>query len=189
MQRPFEHLLRLQGRISEFKSLLVTSDSSEKTFIRVVPFNAVECPPAPTSGRPLFTWREYFAFRNALLRVLRRFGSVGPMGEMPLLSDRATSEAAWRFETAEPDFFVVDDMHNEWSRWNRVEASPWHVNASLLVSLVRMVQDFPGWCVYLALQEGGLTVFNDRILFEGAIFAGANSIDDLGTRCETTRPT
>jgi hypothetical protein len=51
-----------------------------------------------------------------------------------------------------------------------------------------MVQDFPGWCVYLALHEGGLTVFGDRILFEGTLFAGADSIDGLGTRCETTSP-
>jgi hypothetical protein len=111
------------------------------------------------------------------------------MGEMPLLSDWESSEAKWQSETPEPDFFVVDDMWNEWSRWNRVEASPWHVNATLLADLVRMVQDFPGWCVYLALSEGGLTVFGDRILFEGALFAGADSIDDLGTRCETTSPT
>jgi hypothetical protein len=167
----------------------MTDDSSEKTSIRVVPFSTVECPAAPTSGPPLFTWREYYEFRNALLRVLRRFGSVGPMGETPLLADWESSEAAWQPETRDPEFFVVDDMWNEWSRWTRVEAAPWRVNANLLVDIVRMVRDFPGWCVYLALEEGGLTVFGDRILFEGTLFAGSDSIDDLGTRCERTSRT
>jgi hypothetical protein len=164
-------------------------DSSEKASIRVVPFSTAECPQAPTSGPPLFSWREYYGFRNAVLQVLRRFGSVGPMGEMPLLADWESSEEAWRSETRDPDFFVVDDMWNEWSRWNRVEASPWHVSASVLADLVHMVRDYPGWCVYLALEQGGLTVFGDRILFEGTLFAGSDSIDDLGTRCEKTRPT
>jgi hypothetical protein len=98
------------------------------------------------SGPPLFTWREYYALRNSLLRVLNEFGSVGPMGEMPLLD-----------------------------------------TTDLLVDVTRMLTMWPEWCVYFALTEGGLTVFHDRIRYEGALFAGASSIDELGRRCESTK--
>jgi hypothetical protein len=170
------------------KLIFMPSDSNQKSPIRVLPFSTQECPAAPSSGPPLFTWREYYAFRNALLRVLRAYGTVGPMGEMPLLADWESSEAAWPSETSAPDFFVVDDMWNDRSRWNRVEASPWLVNTALLWDVVLMVQNFPDWCVYLALQEGGLTVFGNRILYEGTLFAGTQSIEDLGTRCQSLKP-
>ena len=166
----------------------VANPLGEKPGVRVIPFNTDECAAAPESGPPLFTWREYYTFRNALLRVLQRYGTVGPMGEMPILEDWEASESAWLAGTEDPDFFVVGDMWNEWSRWNRVEASPWLTTTSLLVDVTRMLQMFPGWCVYFALTEGGLTVFQDRILYEGPLFAGSSSIDDVGSRCESTRP-
>src|SRR6266540_5394597 len=53
------------------------TDSTHKPLIRVVPFSKDEYPAAPTSGPPLFTWREYYRFRNALLGVLRAYGTSG----------------------------------------------------------------------------------------------------------------
>lgn len=120
---------------------------------------------------------------------MRAYGTVGPMGEMPICEDWESSEAAWQFETSDPDFFVPDDMWNQWSRWNRVEASPWLVNNRLLWDLVLMVPAFSDWCVYLALEAGGLTVFGNRILYEGELFIGSQSIDDLGNRCQSVKPT
>ena len=155
--------------------------------VRVIPFSTDECAAAPTSGPPLFTWREFHTFRNSLLQVLKDYGSVGPMGEMPILEDWEASESAWEVAESDPDFFVVDDMWNQWSRWNRVEAAPWLVTADLLVDVTQMLSAFPEWCVYFALTEGGLTVFHDRILFEGALFSGASSIDDLSRRGESTK--
>src|SRR5439155_14605253 len=93
------------------------TDSTHKPLIRVVPFRKDECPAAPTSGPPLFTWREYCRFRNALLGVLRAYGTVGPMGEMPIREDWGSAQAAWQSETSDPDFFVPDDLWNQWSRW------------------------------------------------------------------------
>jgi hypothetical protein len=110
------------------------------------------------------------------------------MGEMPILEDWEASESAWQAAQADPDFFVVADMWNEWSRWSRVEASPWLVTANLLVEVTHTLLAFPQWCVYFALTEGGLTVFQDRILHEGPLFEGSSSIDELGTRCQSTRP-
>jgi len=162
------------------------TDSVSKPKIRVVPFSTDECPKAPTSGPPLFTWRDFYAFRNSVLRTLQNYGTVGPMGEMPILRSWEASQAARRADTRRPDFFVVDDMWNSWSRWNRVEAASHLVNTQLLWDLVRMLEGFPGWCVYLALGRGGLTVFAHRILWEGALFDGAQSIEELGSRCGAT---
>jgi len=150
---------------------------------RVVPFAKTEYEPADKSGPPLFSWREYYCFRNELLRVLQPYGTVGPMGELPIFDDWETSNEAWEAGTRNPDFFVVDDMYNQYDRWNRVEASPWFVTTRLLHDLVALVQRWPGWCVYLALTKGGLTVLEDRILYEGELFADARSVDELGEKC------
>src|SRR5258705_5757134 len=132
--------------------------------IHVGPFLKEEYTPADHSGTSLFTWREYYLFRNALLNVLQPYGTVGPMGEMPILDDWDRSNDAWQGGASNPDFFVVADMRNEYDRWNRVEASPWLVNKALLHELIAMVRVWPGWCVYLALTKGGLTILGDRIL-------------------------
>ena len=156
--------------------------------IRVVPFSHSECPRAPTSGPPLFTWREFYSFRNTLLRILSRYGTTGPSGELPILETWELSEDAWKSGTSNPDFFVVSDMWNQWSRWNRVESSPQYINTDVLTELVTMLLDWTDWCVYLALREGGLTVFSNRILYEGNLFQGAESIEVLAERCAMKEP-
>jgi hypothetical protein len=150
---------------------------------RVVPFAKDEYTPADKTGPPLFTWREYYTFRNDLLGVLQPYGSAGPMGKTPILDDWEASEGAWLGGTSNPDFFVVSDMYNEYDRWNRVEADPWLVNTELLRDLIAMVKRWPGWCVYLAIVQGGFTVLGDCILYEGDLFAGASSVEELGERC------
>lgn len=154
---------------------------------RVIRFAKEEYTPADSSGPPLFTWREFYGFRNELLRVLQPYGTVGPMGEMTMLENWEASEEAWKSGTPNPDFFVVDDMYNEYDRWNRVEASASLVGKQLLNDLVFFIRRWPGWCVYLALGLRGLTVLGDRILHEGDLFAGASSIAELGERCESAK--
>jgi hypothetical protein len=156
--------------------------------IRVVPFAKSECPPTEGSGPPLFTWRDYYTFRNSVLRVLGKYGTVGPSGEMPILETWEESEDAWKSGNQNPDFFVVSDMYNSRFRWNRVEASPWLVNGDLLTELVAMLFNWPEWCIYLALIDGGLTIFRNRILYEGTLFEGCASIGDLAARCASKKP-
>jgi len=155
--------------------------------IRVIPFSKQEFTPANMSGPPLFTWREYYHFRNLLLRVLQPYGTVGPMGKIPILDTWEESQAAWYVGVPNPDFFVPEDMWNQHSRWNRVEAEPWLVSTTLLHDLVVMVRDWPGWCVYLALIKGGLAISGDRILYEGDLFTGATSVEELARRCASTK--
>ena len=41
---------------------------------RVVEFSVEECPKAPTSGRPLFTFEQFHTLRNETLAILSRYG-------------------------------------------------------------------------------------------------------------------
>jgi hypothetical protein len=102
---------------------------------------------------------------------------------MPILDDLEASNEAWKAGVSTPDFFVVSDMHNEYDRWHRVEASPCLVTMQLLNELIAVVQRWPGWCVYLALMQRGLTLLGNRILYEGELFDGASTVAELGERC------
>jgi hypothetical protein len=82
-----------------------------------------------------------------------------------------------------PDFYVVSDIWNYWSRWLRIEGSLRLIKRPLLDELAMTLLPLPGWCFYFALTKGGLTVFSNRILFEGPAFAGCASIDDLYQHC------
>jgi hypothetical protein len=143
--------------------------TSEPPF-RVVPFAKHEYTPSDYSA-PQYTWKEFYRFRNALLRVLKPYGTIGPMGELPILEDWETSERAWNNEDASsnPDFFVVSDMYNQHDRWNRVEASASLVSADLLQDVIAMLWAFPKWSVYF--------------------FAGARSIEEVSERCASTKRT
>ena len=66
-------------------------------------------PSVPTNVRQ-HPWRDFYTFRNSLLRVLQGHGTVGPMGEMPIREDWKASESAWQPAEADPEFFVVADM-------------------------------------------------------------------------------
>jgi hypothetical protein len=80
-----------------------------------------------------------------------------------------------------PDFFVVEDYMYGLSV--RIEASWTLAKPFLLEDLAMLLERFKEWCMYLAMIKGGLFVFHDRILFEGTLFAGCSSIEDLYHRC------
>jgi hypothetical protein len=88
--------------------------------------------------------------------------------------------------TCHPDFYVVSDIWNYWSRWIRIESTLHLIKTPLLDELAMTLHPVPGWYLYLALTKGGLTVFPDRILFEGAVFAGCGSIQEIYQRCTSS---
>lgn len=153
--------------------------------IRVVEFSAEECPKSPTSGPPLFTWQEFHSFRNEVVSILSRYGSIGPMAKLLIRESEEQSGEVWGCGSVRrnPDFFVVADLWNHWNRWVRVEADSALIKPPLLHELMMLAVQFRAWFVYLALVRGGLTVFGDRILFEGNLFAGCSSIDEIYRRC------
>ena len=73
--------------------------------IRVLEFSDEEC---PFSNRD-HTWQQFHSFRNQVFDVLASYGTVGPMGKMPILDTYEESEDDWHVSNHKPDFFVVDD--------------------------------------------------------------------------------
>jgi hypothetical protein len=103
------------------------------------------------------------------------------MGKLPILDTYEESDNEWHFATRNPDFFVVDD--DMYRNSVRVEASSTLVKPPLLDELLMLLVSLRDWSVYLALIKGGLWVFRDLVLFEGAFFADCASVADLYNRC------
>jgi len=151
---------------------------AEQPAVRVIAFSREECPFDKTREH---TWQEWHAFRNHVLDILCRYGSVGPMEKMPILDTHEESNDAWEIASKRPDFFVVDD--DLYGNSVRVEADCTLIKPVLLDELLMLLAQLGDWSVYMALIEGGLWVFNDRILYEGDFFAGCCSVNDLYHRC------
>jgi len=145
---------------------------------RVIPFSKEQC---SFDKNRVHTWQEWHSFRNDVLDILGRYGTVGPMGKLPILDTYEESTNEWHFATRKPDFFVVDD--DIYGNSARVEASSALVRPPLLDELLMLLATLRDWSVYLALINGGLWVFCDRVLFEGNFFADCSSVADLYHRC------
>jgi hypothetical protein len=151
--------------------------NEETSSVRVIEFSRNEC---PFSNRD-HKWQEFHTFRNGVLDILSPYGSVGPMGKLPILDSYEESQDDWQVSNPKPDFFIVDD--DMYGMSVRVEAACTIVKPVLLDELAMLLKRFQEWCVYLALAEGGLWVFHDRILFEGPFFVGCGSVSNLYHRC------
>jgi hypothetical protein len=145
--------------------------------IRVMEFSRENC---PFSNRD-HTWKQFHTFRNAVLDILSSYGTVGPMGKMPILDTYEESTEEWRGGDDHPDFFVVDD--DMYGLSVRVEASWTLAKPALFEELAMFLTQCREWCVYFALIKGGLFIFHDLIMYEGTLFAGCSSVDDLYHRC------
>lgn len=146
-------------------------------FIRVMEFSRENC---PFSNRD-HTWKQFHTFRNAVLDILSSYGTVGPMGKMPILDTHEESEEEWRGGDVHPDFFVVDD--DMYGLSVRVEASWTLAKPALFEELAMFLTLCREWCVYFALIKGGLFIFHDLIMYEGTFFAGCKSVEDLYRQC------
>jgi hypothetical protein len=157
--------------------------------IKVVEFSVEECPKAPASGPPLFTFEQFHTLRNEVLSILSRYGTVGPNGKLSIRDSVEQSTEVWCEDgsTRHPDFYVVSDIWNYWSRWIRIESGLHLIKKPLLDELTMALLPLSGWCFYLALTKGGLTVFSNRILFEGAAFSGCSSVNDIYERCTLSK--
>src|SRR5262245_11103032 len=146
-------------------------------YIRVIEFSREACPFANRDH----TWQQFHTFRNGVLDILSRYGTVGPTGKMPILETYEESVDEWQGGDAKPDFFVVDD--DMYGLSVRVEASWTLAKPVLLEDLAMFLKPRQEWCAYLALIKGGLFVFHDRILVEGDFFTGCNSLEDIYHSC------
>ena len=128
--------------------------------VRVIPFSKEQC---PFDKNREHTCQEWHTFRNAVLDILSRYGSIGPLGKLPILDTYEESWNQWHGATNKPDFFVVDD--DMYGNSVRVEASFALVKPPLLDELLVLLTLLRDWSVYLALKKGGLWVFRDMVFF------------------------
>ena len=81
-------------------------------------FSVEECPKAPTSGRPLFTFEQFHTLRNETLAILSRYGTVGPNGKLCIRDSAEQSTEVWSgdgiMHDRHSDFYVVSDIWNRW---------------------------------------------------------------------------
>src|ERR1700722_8629678 len=146
--------------------------------------NYLEMPDMNYEQPALFTWRDFYNFRNHVLRVLRVFGTAGPMGEVDL-SVAEEDQPSFSSEIVEsPVFFVVDDMYNEHDRISIVECNPANIDAVVIESLCAMMLMFPGWRVSFSLGDSGLLVSSDAVLVGGRRFWDCASVSEVSERCQ-----
>ena len=133
---------------------------------------------------PLVTWRDFYDFRNHVIRLLRVFGTAGPMGEVDLSADEDDQPCFGPEIVDDPAFFVVDDMYNEHDKVSTVECSPANIDAVVIESLAAMMRSFPGWRVHFGLGDSGLAVSSDAVLVGGRRFWDCDSVVELSERCQ-----
>jgi hypothetical protein len=146
--------------------------------------NYFEVPTMDYEQPALFTWREFYNFRNHVLRVLRVFGTAGPMGEVDLSAVDEDQPSFSSDIVESPVFFVVDDMYNEHDRISIVECDPTNIDAVVIESLCAMMLMFPGWRVSFSLGDSGLVVSSDAVLVGGRRFWDCISVLEVSGRCQ-----
>jgi hypothetical protein len=151
--------------------------------LRVIKFTRKDCPFSNLEK----TWQQFHTFRNGVLDILLKYGSIGPSGKIPILDSYDESYEQSSGGTSKPDFFVVDD--DIYGRSVRVEASWKLAKPPLFEELAMFLAEWRDWCVYFALIKGGLFVFHDLMLYEGAFFEGCASVEAVFERCaQATEP-
>jgi hypothetical protein len=112
------------------------------------------------------------------VRVLSRFGTVGPSG----IHDENLQETEIS-GVVNPAFYVVDDMYNDRSRLHLVEADAVDVTEMVANALAQALESNPGWGVHVAIGDAGLYVFANHIVPCGRRFWDCASVTDIAERC------
>jgi hypothetical protein len=141
--------------------------------------------PQVRSGETV-SWQVFFAMRNQVLRVCRRYGTVGPMGEAVITDDSEGPPDPWPVEFQEPEYFVVDAQLSDTSLYQYVEVGlPCRITLPLLMDLWHLVGDHTGWGIgigvpgdrYLYLQADGIWVLGETL-------KDCSSVLDVVERCQ-----
>jgi hypothetical protein len=133
------------------------------------------------------TWQEYHGFRNRILRALRNYGTVGPMGEARITEDETGPPEPWSVECHDPDFFVVDDWYNDWSFWAKVETQARNVSLAVMESLVAVLREMPvNWAIGISIpRRGYILLFADRFMVDGPLLKGDSDLADVVLSCRS----
>jgi hypothetical protein len=158
------------------------------TDIPVVPFDSTECDGDPSN--PIVTSEQYFGLRNAIVRTLLPFGTVGPVGELHLLVDedgqsRYVSDDGAFFDS---DFYVLNEWWNDWSFYILVEIMRALITEGVLSSLLQVLQAMPPhWAIGISVDNdmGYILLFADKIMVKGPLFEAGEvkTLEEILNRC------
>ncbi len=155
--------------------------------IRVKPFKGKRVPnPYPGGELP---WQTYHAVRNALVRICRRYGPIGPMGEIQIVADAPDpyrmlmdDPAVWERGDRDPSYFILDDQLNH-ERYCYAELygdDPF--NSGWLLSITQTLRDFDGWGLGVSnIPDSYVLIFADRLLVNGRL-ADCRTADEVVQR-------
>lgn len=129
--------------------------------------------------------QQFHAVRNAVLRVCRRFGTVGPVGEFqPSLDEDGVYEAAeGPIADYDPDFFVIDEMWNDVDKYIRVEPNGYHINLDLLTQTAQILKEHSEWAVGFGFEDGYLLVFAEKLMVKGERFRKCHDFASVAAAC------
>ena len=138
---------------------------------------------------PEMTWQKYYSARNAILKALRPFGSVGPMGECLITDDEDGPPDPWPIECQDPDFYVIDDWLND---TQMILGATDHklISSHLLAALVQTLKSMPpNWAILMDVCSGGkflggIQLFSDKVILGGQLFADVTTVEALLHRCQ-----
>jgi len=139
---------------------------------------------------------EFNTVRNAVLRCGRRYVTVGPMGEAPLLKTKdgvpyGVNEEAWPIECDDPELWVVDDCLWTYYRCIRTETrEPAKITPALVRSLwEEVIRKYPRWKIDITFYtvNSVIVLSAEWVRVAGRRFAGCRTIEDVCTRLRVAR--
>lgn len=144
--------------------------------LKVVRFIRERVPnPYPHGELP---WQVYQSVRNSVIRVSRKHGSAGPMGEVKILKgvddpylQLCKQPDFWERGDSDPNYYIIPDQYNH-ERYLYAELygdDPF--NPGWVTDVVETLETHPGWGLAVTnIPNSYVLMFGDRIMIKGRAF-------------------
>ena len=131
-------------------------------------------------------WQVYHDVRNAILRVCREFGPVGPMGECTIDWNvdspyrQAIAPGFWPLGDDDPMYYVIDDQYNDEQYCYAELYGEDPFTAKWLESIVKLLQEYDGWGLGIGnIPHNYLLIFGDRLMVKGRQLARCTTASEV----------
>ena len=130
-------------------------------------------------------WQEFYSTRNELLSALRAFGTVGPMGEALINSNKDGPPDPWPVECGFPQFLVVDDQMNHHNKHHYIEIEELSlISIGSLQSIWDFIAKNEKWSVEIVFPDSILLFLNvNGIWFFGESFSKCLNVMNIVDAC------
>jgi hypothetical protein len=155
--------------------------------LKVVSFTKDRIPnPYPGGELP---WQMYHSVRNDLVRVCRRYGPTGPMGEVKIDVDVddpyrqiARDHDFWESGDPNPTYYIISDQYND-ERYCYAELygdDPF--NPGWLLSITETLREHEGWGLGIDnIPHGYLLILGNKLMVKGPKLARCKSAFEVVT--------